>query len=840
MAAKYWVGGTGLWSTAGRWSTQTGQASFVATRPSGTNATLTVTQVYSGTIKSGDALYDGAGTARGVINQQLTPLLGGETSGGVGRYSTTAASAAISTNNQCYTIVNASNTTVPASANTDEIIFDGNSGFNFTVTISGTSYAGGLYIGSVGTTPVNNVVTTALKGTMTLAGASTLNLYGDLKLPSTGLTWTRTGGITASGTASRIWSSNGVVIPEAITITASGTIYLASAFTCSSTITTNTNNSYFDLTNSGASTGVYLTCSSMLGNTGRYITSGTTGKLVFTGTGTLLNGSISFNGGSVSNPGRVLLSNTVDTALRYIVLPLGSNNNFSIEVPGGGAAVQCNITGQTYAAIAIPSLNSPDWYGSFTYAMAASYSSCYLTSPSFIAPNVTVYWTNTPLADSITYTGNNQFGQNSQYIWSVAKGVNFGANSTFNNTPIVAKNMSASNIDLGASGYITITGAATTSEFGGINLFGTYAGNKTIYLNAPYLAGNIYYQNNCYVGFSDSTKLDIVVNGNGNIVFGPPIIGKDSCCNAIYAPQTPLNSLDLTTNAYTGRLKGSLLLAGDLNIPSAVTLATYNGSYYENSCDITLVNTTPINVNVGPTVIGKINISGTSTVNLTAPLIGVGYALSVNSGTFNTNNYTLGSHSTFQNYTNLECNGGTVNLGSSSIYGSIKCPTDASKLNAGTSTLYMKGERYAPGTYLVGNTLPKVVVVCGTSGYPVNIYGSNGTITDFSITGEPNNYYEGVVFNSGITNLKSFTTNTSDSNLYKVYISAADISSIINNSSGVRFNPRNLRIYNSKVTPANQWYASNSTDSGSNTGWIFGNAPPIVVTYNNSQFFSFF
>jgi len=836
MATKYWVGGTGNWSTAGRWSTQTGQASFVATRPSGTNATLTVTQVYSGTITSGDALYDGAGTARGVINQQLTPLLGGETSGGVGRYSTTAASAAISTNNQCYTIVNSSNTTVPASANTDEIIFDGNSGFNFTVTISGTSYAGGLYIGSVGTTPVNNVVTTALSGTMTLAGASTLNLYGDLKLPSTGLTWTRTGGITASGTANRIWSCNGVVIPEAITITASGSISLANAFTCSSTITSNANYTVFDLTNSGASTGVYLTCSSMLGNTGRYITSGTTGKLVFTGTGTLLNGSISFNGGSVSNPGIVLLSNTADTALRYIVLPLGSSNNFSIEVPSGGAAVQCNITGQTYATIAIPSLNSPNWTGSFTYAMAASYSSCSLTSPSFIAPNVTVYWTNTPLADSITYTGNNQFGPYSQYIWSVAKRVFFGANNTFNNTAIVAKYMSASNIDLGASGYITITGAATTSDPGGINLFGTYAGNKTIYLNAPYLAGNTAYQNNCYVGFSDSTKLDIVVNGNGNIVFGPPIIGYGCCCTAIYGVQTPLNSLDLTTNAYTGRLKGSLLLAGDLNIPSAVTLATYNGSYYENSCDITLVNTTPINVNVGPTVIPRINISGTSTVNLTAPLIGANYSLSVNSGTFNTNNYTLGSHSTFQNYTNLECNGGTVNLGSSSIYGSIKCPTDASKLNAGTSILYMKGAQYAPGTYLVGNTLPKVVIVGGGGSYSPTIYGSGGTITDFSITGTINTIYDGVVFAGGTTNLKSFTNNAGGS--YKAYVGAQS-SAIINNSSGVRFNPNNLLIANSSATPANQWYASNSTDNGGNTGWIFGDAPPIVVN-NSCKFLALF
>jgi hypothetical protein len=234
----------------------------------------------------------------------------------------------------------------------------------------------------------------------------------------------------------------------------------------------------------------------------------------------------------------------------------------------------------------------------------------------------------------------------------------------------------------------------------------------------------------------------------------------------------------------------------------------------------------------------EINISGTSTVNLTAPLIGVGYALNINSGaTFNTNNYTLGSHNAVQNYTNLVCNGGTVNLGSSSIYGSISCPTDASKLNVGTSTLYMKGAQYTAATYLTGNTLPKVVIVGGGGPYSPIIYGSNGTIIDFSITGTINTIYEGVVFVGGTTNLKSFTNSAGGS--YKAYVGAQS-SAIINNSSGVRFNPSNLAIQNSSATPANMWYASNSTDNGGNTGWIFGDAPPIVVSYINNQFFNFF
>jgi len=190
MAVKYWVGGTGNWSTAGRWSTSPGAASFTASRPSGTNATLTVTAVQSGTIASGQLLYDSSGTARGTINAQLSG-----TTGGVGTYSTIASSSTI-TSQACYTMVSGSTTTVPASGSTDEIVFDGNSGLNPTVTVTTTGYAGSVYIGNVGSLYISGFSSTSnINGTLTITGTSTLNIYDNLKIASSGssVNWSHSG-----------------------------------------------------------------------------------------------------------------------------------------------------------------------------------------------------------------------------------------------------------------------------------------------------------------------------------------------------------------------------------------------------------------------------------------------------------------------------------------------------------------------------------------------------------------------------------------------------------------------------------------------------------------------
>jgi len=282
MAVKYWVGGTGNWSTAGRWSTSPGTASFTATRPSGTNATLTVTAVQSGTIASGQLLYDGSGTARGTINAQLSG-----TTGGVGTYSTIASSAAITTSSACYTMVSGSNTTAPTSGTNDEIVFDYNSGLNPTVTVNTTSYAGSVYIGNVGSLYISGYSsTTNINGALTLAGTSTLNIYDNLKIAASGSTvnWVHTGTLNFTTRGGNISAPNtnfysSIVVPSGVwtlvdnmggpgTNTLSftgGTINLGTyTWTCS---TASITGSTFKVLNFGTSGALSLTYSYFYGQT---------------------------------------------------------------------------------------------------------------------------------------------------------------------------------------------------------------------------------------------------------------------------------------------------------------------------------------------------------------------------------------------------------------------------------------------------------------------------------------------------------------------------------------------------------------------------------------------
>lgn len=190
--AKYWVGGTGNWATAGRWSTQSGKAQFTASR---TSNTLTVSSVQSGTIAAGQLFYDSTGTARGSIVSQSSG-----TTGGAGVYTTTGSTTAISSS-ACYTMASGSNTTTPTSSDTGtEIIFDVNSGVNATVTVAATAYSGLLIIGSftgsgqsAGYTAQGNL-TSDVNGTLTLAGSSTWNCYGGLQVSATStVTWSHSG-----------------------------------------------------------------------------------------------------------------------------------------------------------------------------------------------------------------------------------------------------------------------------------------------------------------------------------------------------------------------------------------------------------------------------------------------------------------------------------------------------------------------------------------------------------------------------------------------------------------------------------------------------------------------
>ena len=101
--------------------------------------------------------------------------------GGTGNWDTT-------TTNWSATSGGAGGASVPTTA--DNVIFDANSGTNFTVTINTASRA------------CLDLTITGVSG-MTLAGTQTLTVAGNVSLPSTGLTSTYSGTMTLSATAAK-------------------------------------------------------------------------------------------------------------------------------------------------------------------------------------------------------------------------------------------------------------------------------------------------------------------------------------------------------------------------------------------------------------------------------------------------------------------------------------------------------------------------------------------------------------------------------------------------------------------------------------------------------------
>jgi len=89
---------TGLWSPVIKKAVSAGEGTDVSTQftASRSGSTLTVTAFPSGRIEPGQRLYNSTGTLIGTISAQITPLNAGETTGQIGRY-TTSSSGTITT-----------------------------------------------------------------------------------------------------------------------------------------------------------------------------------------------------------------------------------------------------------------------------------------------------------------------------------------------------------------------------------------------------------------------------------------------------------------------------------------------------------------------------------------------------------------------------------------------------------------------------------------------------------------------------------------------------------------------------------------------------------------------
>jgi hypothetical protein len=822
MANKYWVGGTGTWSTAGRWSTSTGTASFVGSR-SGTN--LTVSTLQSGSLAVGQLLYNASGTAAGSIT------------GGSGSSWTTSSTGTIASGN-LYTMAAGSNTTVPASTGVDEVIFDGNSGLNFTVTLGSSSYAANLYIGVAGTVP-SGAISTVLKGTMTLVGTSTLYLYGNLNLPQTGFTWSHTGLLNLASTGTMNFTSRGNIINSPVTMTSAGpSIKLVDSFTTTGICTFTAG--ALDFTNGDVSTGVYFTCASLTtSNTYvKTVTTGSTGKLCLSGSsgillswGTNATSSINFNTSTTTSvsPGYLPILLTSSSLGTVTINSYYARSQIEISGSSGAVTVNCDY-GYNY-----PRLIAPNFTGSINFLNSGTTNTASTQSfGTMNAPNCGVIMG--------TFT--------SYPLWNFVNAyIKFNPSVSFITATQTSISFSNCTIDQSNGSIIYPSSAAYLYIIGGTVINGNFVFSKllqftpTIVTNYCTLTADTTYASPGATTFGSTSNLnilpDLIVKGDGKL----KLTYNPGCC--VGDVLAYVKSIDLTN--YTGTFDSSTLyMSSNLEIPVNITAEK------AALLSIVFVNLSPITLKTNNILVSNIKLYG-NTVNLLSDTTINGFTL--DAGGLSTNNYTFKVLNTFNSFVIGSSSTKTLNFGTSNVYlptlifGNNYVPNSLTILDS-NYTIYINGSSF----YLDNLSWNNIVIDAANSTFAPatsnNFVLSSRGATVKSLTSTVPTASRSVSI-QGTINCGNFNLNGGAAYPLKVIggtgtfavniVGVGSASAVFTlNNTGTNPSVSNyINLSYGNATPSNMNYAVNSTNGGNNTGWTFGVVPITTISYS-SNFFAFF
>jgi hypothetical protein len=311
MANRYWILGTGNWSSANtaNWSSSL-PLSFTASRSGST-----LTTVGSPALVAGMTVYNASGTSLGTI-----------VSGSVNTWTTSNSGTVTS-----QTCVSANpGASVPAAS--DNVFFDANSNVGtgaFTVTMANNPRV------------CNDFLASGLDGVMTLAGNKIdLTVSGSLTFQATNFTLSYTGTTTFNATTTgKTVTTNGVDFGGDVTFDGVGGGWtLGSAFSCGTNNILTVTNGTFDLA------GYTATVSRLTTATG-------TKNLTFNG-GTLI---CSINGGTAfNNAAPTGFTTTSGTGTGTISMTSASTKTFV----GGGSTFNCTLNQGGAGALTITGSNT--------------------------------------------------------------------------------------------------------------------------------------------------------------------------------------------------------------------------------------------------------------------------------------------------------------------------------------------------------------------------------------------------------------------------------------------------------------------------------------------------
>ena len=390
---------------------------------------------------------------------------------------------------------------------------------------------------------------------------------------------------------------------------------------------------------------------------------------------------------------------------------------------------------------------------------------------------------------------------------------------------------------------ITIAGAAapvsgTRLGDGGGNSGITFVAGANKYWN---LSGS---QNITATGWALSSGASPSLNNfplpQDTIIFDNAGAAGTVACNASFMFGT--FDMSARTSAMTFNITNSdMQIKGNLTVGTGVTWGGTGSNlllYTSNGASLTLDSNGQqmasdlfIDVPGGSVTLADIYNTGTASLEV-----------DVRAGTFDSAGFAITCNDFISDTTKTR----TITLGSSTLtlYGTgnlLTLDTTNLTLNATSSTVVSSNTTNTSRTFVGANlTWGNLVVGGGASTATFSITGAN---TFNTISHTRTAAYQ-IQFPSATTTVSDFTISGSLGNLVQLIDTGVSGTftitktggGIINGGAGVDF----LSISRSAATPASTWYAgANSTDGGSNTGWIF-TAPPAPATATGNFFQLFF
>ena len=665
---------------------------------------------------------------------------------------------------------------VAAPTSSDNVVFDGNSGAAPTVTIGTTA------------TCANMTASSPTSGTLTFAFGTTgiLSFNGNWTNPSTLFATTgsgsSTGAISYKGSGSSTFTTNGISFAQYIFVSASGTLTLGSAFTCTNSLTV-----------------VQGTFSTGASNYALTVT-----QLATSGT---LTRSIALNASTCSLTGSSPLSMSAVTGLTF--------NAGTSQINIISSAANFTSAGLTFYNVTFTATVSGT---SVTVGGVNAFNNLTRNPPSAVGVIFLTFAANQTINGSLTIPA----GSGAPYR-TVIRASTIG-------TPVTITAASVSLID---TDFQDIVGAGAASWSG--TRIGDLNGNSGI----SFTPGATKYWNLAAGGSWSSTAWALTGGGTPAINNFP--LAQDT---AVFQA-TGLNSgatVTLNANYYVGSIDMSARTSNTMTFATSFYYLYFLGSFTSGT-GVTLTNAGSSIFFYGRSS-NTITSAGSSfPCSVTFNMIGgsitfqdaftqsSSFGITLTNGTLNLNGKTVttGSFANAAETKNITFNGGTLAcIGSAGAFNN-SYPTGFTT-TAGTGTGIISFTSASAKTFYVAGSVYNCTVQ--NAGAGALTFSGAGTITSITNTVQPTSF----IFTSGNTiTVSNWNVNGTAGNLVTIGATSTGAATLSKSSGVVSSNY--LSISHSTATGGATWYAgANSSNVTGNSGWIFTNPP----SGNNSNFLMFF